>query len=82
MRPTLERAKRGDDVYAKTGDRILIRHPQLGGSPRDGEILETRGPNGTPPYVVRWEDNGHEALVFPGPDAEIQHLGSATAPPR
>lgn len=66
-------------MHAKNGDRIVIRHPRLGGTPRDGEILETRGPNGTPPYVVRWEDNGHEALVFPGPDAEIQHLGSPTS---
>jgi hypothetical protein len=64
-------------MQAKIGDRIVIRHPQLGGSPRDGEILETRGPNGTPPFVVRWDDDGHEALVFPGPDAQVQHLGRA-----
>jgi hypothetical protein len=38
---------------------------------RDGEILEVRGENGTPPFVVRWFDTGHEALVFPGPDASI-----------
>jgi len=40
---------------------------------RDGEILEVRGEDGGPPYVVRWSDNGHEALVFPGPDAVVQH---------
>ena len=62
-------------MHATTGDRIIIRHPQLGGSPRGGEIMETRGPDGTPPYVVRWDEDGHEALVFPGPDAEVQHLG-------
>jgi hypothetical protein len=39
---------------------------------RDGEILEVRGKDGTPPYVVRWFDTGHEALVFPGPDATIR----------
>ena len=39
---------------------------------RDGEILEVRGENGEPPYVVRWFDTGHEALVFPGPDASIR----------
>jgi hypothetical protein len=64
-------------MHAKAGDRILIRHPHLGGAPRDGEILEVRGRGGTPPYVVRWSDNGHEALVYPGPDAEIQHFESA-----
>jgi len=30
-----------------------------------------RGPEGKPPYLVRWADTGHEALVFPGPDAVI-----------
>jgi hypothetical protein len=41
---------------------------------RDAEILEVRGEDGGPPYVVRWEDSGHEALVFPGPDATVQHF--------
>ena len=27
--------------------------------------------DGSPPYVVRWLDNGHVATVFPGPDAFI-----------
>jgi hypothetical protein len=26
------------------------------------------------PYRVRWSDTEHEALGFPGPDAEIQHF--------
>jgi hypothetical protein len=64
-------------MKANVGDRIVVRHPHLGGSPRDGEILETRGPDGAPPYVVRWSDDGHEALVYPGPDASIQHLRPA-----
>ena len=28
--------------------------------------------DGTPPYVVRWEADGHEGLVFPGPDCHIE----------
>ena len=31
-----------------------------------------RGADGAPPFLVRWSDNGHEALVYPGPDAEIR----------
>ena len=37
---------------------------------REGEVVEVRGADGAPPYVVRWSD-GHEGLVFPGPDAHI-----------
>lgn len=37
---------------------------------RTAEILEVHGENGAPPYVVRWSD-GHEGLVYPGPDAHI-----------
>ncbi|MER6851575.1 DUF1918 domain-containing protein [Streptomyces flaveolus] len=36
-----------------------------------GEIIEVRGPNGEPPYVVRFPD-GHETLVYPGPDCVIE----------
>ncbi len=31
-----------------------------------------RGGGGEPPYLVRFDD-GHTALVFPGPDAIIEH---------
>ena len=37
---------------------------------RQGEVVEVRGDDGAPPYVVRWDD-GHEGLMFPGPDAHI-----------
>jgi hypothetical protein len=30
------------------------------------------GDNGGPPFMVRWQDSGHEALVFPGPDAHVE----------
>jgi len=46
-----------------------VDHPD-----RDAEVLEVRHADGSPPYVVRWSDTGHEGLVFPGPDAFIQHL--------
>lgn len=37
----------------------------------DGEVLETRGPDGGPPYLVRWSD-GHEGLFYPGPGALLR----------
>jgi hypothetical protein len=46
----------------------------VGDSERDAEIIEVRHEDGSPPYVVRWSDTGQEGLVFPGPDAFVQHL--------
>ena len=42
--------------------------------PRDrhGEIAEVRGDDGGPPWFVRFDD-GHESLVFPGPDCSLEH---------
>lgn len=61
-------------MFATIGDELIVRSPQLEGSVREGEILEIRGRNGSPPYVVRWSDNGHESLIFPGPDATVRHF--------
>jgi hypothetical protein len=61
-------------MIATTGDRLVVQSQHLDGPVRDGEILEVRGENGAPPYVVRWSDTGHEALVYPGPDAYVDHV--------
>lgn len=60
------------EMHAAVGDRLVVRC--LHGPNRDGEILEVRHADGTPPYVVRWSDTGHESLVFPGPDSFVQHF--------
>jgi hypothetical protein len=36
-----------------------------------GDVVEVRGPDGQPPYLVRFDD-GRERLVYPGPDCEVQ----------
>ena len=61
-------------MHACTGDRLVVRSLHVDGPLRDGEILEVRGADGKPPYRVRWSDTGHEALVYPGPDAFVQHF--------
>ena len=66
-------------MYAIEGDRIVIKGHRVGEHERDGEVLEVRGPEGAPPYLVRWTDDGRVALVFPGPDAQIQHASSSRA---
>lgn len=67
-------------MFAKVGDRLVIKNLHVGEAVRDGEILEVRHEDGSPPYTVRWEDTGHVSLVFPGPDAVIQHLGEDEEP--
>lgn len=61
-------------MYAAVGDRLVVRGHNVGEPERDAEILEVRHDDGSPPYVVRWSDNGHEALVFPGSDAFVEHF--------
>lgn len=70
--------RKEQQMYASVGDRLVVRSHHVGEADRDAEILEVRGQGGEPPYVVRWSDTGHEALVFPGPDATIQHLEDET----
>jgi hypothetical protein len=65
-------------VEATVGDRLVVHGLHVDDPDRDGEIIEVRGENGGPPYVVRWSDSGHEALVFPGPDATVQHFERKT----
>jgi Domain of unknown function (DUF1918) len=61
-------------MRANVGDRIVVRGHRIGEPDRDCEVLEVRGDEGSGPYVVRWDDDGHEGLFFPGPDAVVDHL--------
>jgi uncharacterized protein DUF1918 len=59
-------------MFAERGDRLVVRsHVGLPG--RDAEILEVTHPDGSPPYRVRWSDTGRVGVVFPGPDAFVEH---------
>ncbi len=60
---------------ARVGDRIVVRGHHLGEPGRDGEILEVAA-DGGPPFRVRWSDSGREVLLFPGPDALVEHFRS------
>lgn len=58
-------------MKAYPGDRIILAPPQVDGPTRDGEVLETRGADGAPPYLVRWSD-GHVGLLYPGPGSVLR----------
>jgi hypothetical protein len=58
-------------MQANTGDRLHVHGRNVGNPDQLGEIIEVRGPDGAPPYLVRFPD-GRETLVFPGPDCVIE----------
>jgi hypothetical protein len=64
-------------MRAEVGDRLVVHGVHLDDPVRDGEVLEVHGTEGGPPFLVRWSDTGHESLVFPGPDATVEHLHHA-----
>ena len=59
-------------MEATVGDRLHVHGNAVGQPDKIGEIVEVRGSAGGPPYQVRFDD-GHTGLVFPGPDAIIEH---------
>jgi CBS domain-containing protein len=62
-----------DASRVRPGDRLVITAHHQGGRPRDAEVLEVRGADGGPPYLVRWEDTGRVSLHYPGSDARVEH---------
>ncbi len=58
-------------MHATVGDRLHVHSNTVGAQDKIGEIIEVRGESGAPPYVVRYLD-GHESLVYPGPDCVIE----------
>lgn len=60
-------------MNAAVGDRIVVASNSLDRPVRLGRIIELRHPDGSPPYVVEWSDTGQTGLVFPGPDARVEH---------
>lgn len=58
-------------MHATVGDRLHVHTSHTGTPDQFGRIIEIRGANGAPPYVVEFPD-GHTRLVFPGSDAVVE----------
>jgi hypothetical protein len=58
-------------MKAKVGDQVVVDRRRPGDVERRGEILEVRGEEDAPRYLVRWSD-GHESIFVPGPEAAIE----------
>ncbi|MFH8800812.1 DUF1918 domain-containing protein [Streptomyces sp. NPDC017936] len=61
-------------MRAHLGDQLVIESTTSGATRRDGEIVGLHHEDGTPPYDVRWSDTDEVTLVFPGPDAHVNHV--------
>jgi hypothetical protein len=59
-------------MKANNGDRLVLEGVHVGTPRRIGIVLEVKGTDGAPPYLVRWLDSGQETLCFPGSDAHVQ----------
>jgi hypothetical protein len=66
----LHHQQRAAVVVDDVGSELVAESNKVEAAPRRGEIVEVRGADGGPPYVVRWSD-GHEGLVYPGADAHV-----------
>lgn len=68
-------------MKATVGDKIVIMSRHLGEPIREGEIVEVHGAEGEPPYVVKWLDDEHTGLIFPGADAHVEPHPTKEATP-
>jgi Domain of unknown function (DUF1918) len=59
-------------MRAKKGDKIIVDSGMIGGVRHVGLIVGLPHQDGTPPYRVRWMNNDHEGLYFPGPNSHIE----------
>lgn len=65
-------------MKARVGDRIILAADHVDQPTRDGKVIEVRGPDGGPPFLVEWSD-GHTGLIFPGPGS-ILRIGHGEEP--
>ncbi|GAA1805065.1 hypothetical protein GCM10009682_28580 [Luedemannella flava] len=59
-------------MKAKVGDRLVLEPTHPGSPRRVGVITELHHDDGSPPYTVRWLDDEHETLVYPGPEGRVE----------
>ena len=65
-------------MQAAAGDRLHFQGKIVGMHEHTALILETRGADGAPPYLVRHQD-GRETIVIPGADAWVEHTSAPDA---
>ena len=59
-------------MKAEVGDWLVIEGRRLDARRRKGVVVGLVHADGSPPFRVRWVEDGHETLVVPGPEAHIE----------
>jgi hypothetical protein len=59
-------------MKADVGDELVVRGRHVSDVDRVGVVVEVHGEEGSPPYLVRWQD-GHESTLFPTAGTLITH---------
>ena len=57
-------------MQARVGDWLIVKSLSGDRHTRRGMILSVHD-GGVPPYRVKWVDQEHEVVFFPGSDAEV-----------
>ena len=63
----LTKPETGAVMKANVGDLLVVPGRQS----RIGLVIRVVGQDGAPPYVIRWQRDGHIAMVTPGQYARI-----------
>ena len=66
-------------MQARPGDWLVVKGVRVDLPEQRGLIFAVGGPDGTPPFRVRWLADDHVSTVFPGPDAIILTEAEITA---
>ena len=60
-------------MKAQVGDQLAVRGRHVEDPDRTGVIIEVRGEDSAPPYLVRWSD-GHESSFYPATGTVAEHV--------
>lgn len=63
------------ELRAEVGDLLVVDEGGAAGIPAIGVILDVRGADGSPPYLVRWIAGEYESTVMPAAGARIEKRG-------
>ena len=56
-------------MRARIGDRLVVETGRI------GEVVGVPSADGSPPYIIKWRNSGHIAMVFPVQYARIIPAG-------
>jgi Domain of unknown function (DUF1918) len=73
---TLAEAGIGAVMRANVGDLLILP----GRESRVGQVIRVVGQDGAPPYVVKWQSDGHIAMVTPSQYARIVPASHRASP--